>query len=60
MNCDQKMEEESLSLTLRSSHLSVQEQNLNHNSVELEELGNWGIGEATWLSLRQWDSVPRG
>lgn len=48
------------SLTLRSSHLSFEEQNLNHNSVELEELGNWGTHREIWLSFRQWAPVPHG
>lgn len=48
------------SLTLRSSHLSFEEQTLNHNSVELEELGNWGTDGEIWLPFRQWAPVPRG
>lgn len=60
MSGDQKMGEEGLSLTLRSSRLSFQQQTLNPNSVELEELGNWGTDGEIWLSLRQWDSVPHG
>lgn len=35
---------ESVSLTLRASHLSLQEQNLKLNSVELVDLGDWGTG----------------
>lgn len=35
---------EGLSLTLRASHLSLQEQNLKLNSVELADLEDWETG----------------